>query len=245
MAGAPRLPLRLWHGLARGAGLALGLVAGGAAAECVTRAAYDGPTTRYAHGVLGDDVEYGALTLWVSQGGKRTVRLPQDRVFEDLEPRLVDVDLDGCNEVVVVESQADTGAQLAVYSGAGQKIAATPHIGTTNRWLAPIGAADFDGDGRVEIAYIDRPHLAKTLRVWRYDNGRLTEVAAAKGFSNHRIGWAYIAGGLRDCGDGPEMIVADGGWSRIRAVRFGGGQLRSRDLGAYSAGAMDAAVACK
>ncbi|WP_168797989.1 FG-GAP repeat domain-containing protein [Pacificoceanicola onchidii] len=244
MRKAPRLPLRLWRGFARGAGLSLGLWASGAAADCVSRAEYDGPTTRYAHGVLGDDVEYGALKLWV-QGLVKTVILPQDRVFEDLEPRLVDVDLDGCNDVIVVESQADRGAQLAAYAGSGEKIAATPHIGRRNRWLAPIGAADMDGDGHVEIAYIDRPHLAKTLRVWRFKDGGLTEVASAPGFTNHRIGWDYIEGGVRDCGQGPEMIVADGGWQRVIALQLEGGRLTSRDLGRYASSAVEAAMACK
>jgi hypothetical protein len=54
-------------------------------------------------------------------------------------------------------------------------LAATPHIGSANRWLAPIGAADLDGDGRVEIAYVDRPHLARTLRIWRTFTRRMRQ----------------------------------------------------------------------
>jgi hypothetical protein len=77
-------------------------------------------------------------------------------------------------------------------------------IGQRNRWLAPIGAADLDGDGRVEIAYVDRPHLARTLRVWRSrPGGTLTEIATATGLTNHRIGEAFITGGIRDARRGP------------------------------------------
>lgn len=244
-AGAPRPAWRPWRGAARGVGLALALVAGGACAEgCAEAASYGAPTDRYAHGVLGDAIEWGSLTIVSTAGRRVTVTLPSDRVFEDIAPRLVDLGLDGCQAVLVVESQAATGAQLALYDAGGDKLAATPHIGTPNRWLAPVGAADMDGDGAVEIAYVDRPHLAKVLRVWRYSAGRLTEVAAAEGFSNHRIGWDYIAGGLRDCGAGPEMVLASGDWRQVVAVRFDGALMR-RVLGTYSDDRMVRALDCR
>lgn len=122
-------------------------------------AEYARPTTRYAHGVLGDAIEYGALKI-VTASMSKTFRLPETRVFEDLAPRLVDVDLDGDNEVVVIESSLTQGARLSIYDEDGF-VAATPYIGRSNRWLAPLGAADLDGDGAIELAYIDRPHLAK------------------------------------------------------------------------------------
>jgi hypothetical protein len=108
--------------------------------------------------------------------------------------------------VVVVETDPDLGAQLAVYAlrqGALVKAAATPHIGQRFRWLAPVGVADLNGDGVTDIAYVDRPHLAKTLRVWSWAPGGLTEIAALEGVTNHRIGDEVIWGGLRDCGRGP------------------------------------------
>ena len=79
------------------------------------------------------------------------------------------------------------GARLAIY-GVGGRITANDWIGRRIRWLAPIGAADFDGNGTIEIAYVDRPHLAKTLRVWRYRTGTLTQIATRPGVTNHRIG---------------------------------------------------------
>lgn len=215
-------------------GMMLSLVAAPAApAQNITVAAYSAPTTRYAHGVLGDFIEFGALTLILENGETRTITLRHDRVFEDVAPRLIDLDGDGAPEVIVVETQKDTGAQLAIYGPDG-KIAATPHIGTANRWLAPVGAADLDGDGKIEIAYVDRPHLAKILRVWRYDAGTLTEVATAAGLTNHRIGEADIAGGIRNCEAVPEMIVADANWRRLLAVTLSGRKLTITDIGLHS-----------
>ncbi|MGR3623923.1 FG-GAP repeat domain-containing protein [Pseudophaeobacter sp.] len=247
---ARRHLLRPWSRFARRAALAVMLLVDLAAAwplaAEIRAVEFAEPTTRYPHGVLGDSVEYGSLLIhWrntndkrlrydaVARQGTTVVSLPQSRVFEDLAPRLVDLDGDGRSEVLVVESDARLGAQLAIYDQSGDKIAATPPIGTRFRWLAPIGAADLDGDGHVEIAYIDRPHLAKTLRIWRFEAGKLSQVASATGLTNHRIGEDFITSGLRDCGQGPELITVDANWQRLVASRLIAGQIQSHDIGAF------------
>jgi hypothetical protein len=128
--------------------------------------------------------------------------------------------------VVVVETDLKLGASLAVYGPKG-KIAATDFIGQRNRWLAPAGIADFDGDGRVEIAYVDRPHLLAELVFVRLEGDRLVETLRLPALTNHRIGEAVISGGVRDCGQGPELILASKDWTRLMQVR--GGQVT--DLG--------------
>lgn len=266
--GAPRLPSRVWRGLARGACLASGLWWAGAAAaqaqaaaHCVgtvEAARYTAPTDRYPHGVLGDDLEWAELQLDYratracrSGGGTLRIRLPEDLVFEDVAPRLVDLDGQGHPEIVVVESHRSRGARLAVWGIRGgeiRRVAATPFIGTRFRWLAPLDAADLDGDGAMELAYVDRPHLARTLRVWRFIAGQdaLEEVAALPGVTNHRIGEQDIAGGLRDCGTGPEMIVADASWQNVLAVRFDGSAFSQRVLGPHRGRSSFAeAMACR
>ena len=174
------------------------------------------------------------------------LRLPETRVFEDVAPRLFDVDGDDAPEVITVESDLQRGARLAIYHEGGL-LAATPFIGQRNRWLAPVGvgAADLDGDGKVELAYVDRPHLAKTLRIFRYVDGDLVHVADLPGVTNHRIGERDIAGGIRDCGQGPEMIVATADWTRLVAVTFDGNRLSARDIGPHDGRAsFAAAMAC-
>lgn len=219
-------------------------LAGAAAAQTVVSATYDEPVTRYSHGVLGDAIEWGTLRLGFDDGRALALRLPKTRVFEDLAPRLVD--LGDQVAAMVVETDLSLGARLALY-GADGLIAAGPFIGQPHRWLAPVGAADLDGDGRVEIAYVDRPHLARVLKVWRYVPGEaaLQPVAGARGFTNHRIGWDWIAGGLRDCGAGPEMVLPDADWARVMAVRLHNGALTAADLGPYDARALDRALRCQ
>ncbi|MCM2560806.1 VCBS repeat-containing protein [Lutimaribacter sp. EGI FJ00015] len=205
----------------------------------IEQAGFDAPTTHYAHAVLGDGVEYGALVLRLTDGQRVTLRFaPGTRVFEDIAPRLWDVTGDGAPEAIVVETDPARGAQLSVYGlrpdGGAAKLAATPHIGQPNRWLAPVAAADLDGDGRIEIAYVDRPHLAKRLRIWRFDGGTLRHVIDHDGLTNHKIGWDFIPGGLRDCDDGPELITADAGWQNVMATRFDGRSVSTRALAPYA-----------
>lgn len=211
----------------------------------IVQANYTQPTDRYAHGILGDAIEFGGLVLTLSDGRKRTITLPQSRVFEDVAPRLADVDADGKHEVVVVETHRDQGAQLAIYDETG-KIASTPHIGRSNRWLAPVAAADLDGDGFIELAYIDRPHLAKILRVWRFKDNALIHVADLPGLTNHRIGERDIGGGLRDCGQGPEMITASADWRHVQATVLKNGTLSTRALFPHTGRAsLNAALTCQ
>lgn len=227
-----------------GIALACALLAVPAAAE-VTSARYSQPTTRYDHGVLGDAVEWGALDLSLDDGRTLRFSLPETMVFEDLTPRLADLDGDGAPEVIVVESSVTDGARLAVWGEAG-RIAATAHYGQRNRWLAPVGAADLDGDGRVEIAYVDRPHLARVLRILRLEGGRLTELASTEGLTNHRIGDAFIQGGIAECGEGPVIFTATADWSGVAATTFSAGTLSTEVVGRYSgAGSLARAVDCR
>ena len=229
-----------------------------AAADIITAARFSLPTSRYAHGILGDAGEWGQLEIDVNPMRQRSIsntavyrettylfRLPLDHVFEDVAPRLLDVTGDGQPEVIVVETDVKRGAALAIYDSTG-KLTETPHIGHRNRWLAPIGAADFDGDGNIEIVYIDRPHLAKTLRIWRYKDGKLREIANLAGLTNHRIGERDIGGGVRSCNGAPEMVVASGDWQRVMVVGFEAGKFIARDAGPHHGrSSLNAALKCQ
>ena len=198
---------------------------------------YSGPTDAYDHGILGDAVEPTVLHGWSVVTSARcglSVAAGPGHVFEDVAPRLADLDGDGWAELIAVRTSVTKGAQLAVYGVRDEVLMlldATPYIGQPHRWLAPVGAADLDGDGTVEIAFVDRPHLARVLRVWRWTPRGLVEVAAAEGVTVHRIGETDIAGGVRDCGQGPEMVVASGDWTRLLAVRLSDGRLTARGIG--------------
>jgi len=207
----------------------------------VVLARYFGVTDTYRHGVLGDALEAEGVLVRYDNGEHvicDTVLAGPGRVFEDTAPRLADLNEDGVNEVIAVASHRSYGARLELYGYPGlgqdfQLLSHTPYIGTAFRWLAPVGVADFDNDGRLDIAYVETPHLGKTLKIVTLDGGELVEIASASGFSNHRIGEAFISGGIRDCGDGPEIVLADSAWRRVVAVRMEATKLVSRDLDAF------------
>lgn len=222
--------------------------------EGVVWAYYSNATDIYRHGVLGDVWEAGALRVLIA--GEPTIGpcedvawLEGEAVFEDTNPRIADVTGDGLNDVVVVESALDRGAQLAVYGvgdGGFGKLAATPHIGRPNRWLAPAGIADFDGDGVLDVAYVETPHIGGTLRIWSFAGGAPRQLAAARGFSNHRIGEDFITGGVRDCGEGPELVLPDDGWQSTRLVWLREGVIEAAVLADDAAPeTIAAALACE
>ncbi|MEM6617358.1 MAG: VCBS repeat-containing protein [Pseudomonadota bacterium] len=157
----------------------------------VRAAWYVGPTERYAHAVLGDGIEAAGLMVRDDNGDEQRIVLPPNAVFEDLTPRIVDLDDDGSSEIVTIRSTQSGGGAIAVYglrNGRLIEIAATPEIGIRNRWLNPAGIADFDGDGVKEVAVVRTPHIGGTLQFWSFQNGRARKVAEQFGFSNHAIG---------------------------------------------------------
>ena len=177
----------------------------------------------YGHAVLGDTPEWHGLQALRPDGSRAVLMLPPDRIFEDIAPRRAELDGDAGVEIVVVESAFDEGAALAVYELTPEGLrleARTDPIGRRNRWLAPVGIADLDGDGRIELAHVETPHIGGTLRVWRLEAGALVQVAMLPGVSNHRIGQAHIPGGIADCPGGPVMLMADARWRTGLAVRL-------------------------
>lgn len=228
--------------------LALG-VAQGLAAQDIRSAAYDTPTDLYGHGAVAQG-EWAAILIGLDDlSSERHSIAPW--VFEDTEPRLADLDGDGAPEVVTVVSREGMGAAIWVWAMTGdgpRVVARTAPIGQHHRWLAIAAVADLDGDGWTEIAYVDRPHLARILRVVtvRSEAGvwSMTEVASAPGHTNHRFGERLIEGRVSIC-DGPEMVTATADWTRWQGTRLTGGHLVTRDLGPYNgADSVHAVLAC-
>ncbi len=157
----------------------------------ITSAWYTEPTDRYPHGALGDKIEAGAMVVQDVYGHRVTVELPPDQVFEDLTPRIADLDGDGRNEVLAIRSSLRAGAAMVAYDLAGSsliEIDSTPPIGQPNRWLNVAGIADFTGDRSLDIAAVRTPHSDGTLEIVTLDRRRFRVVDREPGFSNHVFG---------------------------------------------------------
>ena len=197
------------------------------------------PTNRYPHAALGSSVHAASLHVLLAQpdGSQRALSLDltPNRVIEDRLPRLADLDGDGRDEIILVESDAKLGSSLVVYGlrlGAGARqpvlalLARSPFIGIPNRWLNPVGVADFDGDGRLDIAAVTTPHLGGVLTLYRYQPPELTPVATVPGFSNHRSGSAEqkLSAIVHRPGRRPAVILANDGLQTLQALVFEGTQ---------------------
>jgi len=188
------------------------------------------PTRRYDHGVLGDEIEAGGVRVRDRSTNTYDYVLDDRAVFEDRRVRFWDIDGDATPEMIVVQSGLETGAALVALSlrdGVLRRLAASQPIGRAYRWLNPVGAADFDGDGRIEIAAVITPHLGALLRLYRLQVGRLMPVYQAHGFSNHGIGMRTLdlAAVLDVDGDGVADIAApNAARTAMRLVSFVGGK---------------------
>lgn len=204
------------------------------------------PTSRYPHAALGSPVHAASLHVLVStlSGSMHEMiyRLPSNRVFEDRVPRLADLDGDGHDEIILVEADAIRGAAIVVFGlrsspqtgAAGQalatsaysqtlaEIARSPYAGATYRWLNPVGVADFDGDGRPDIASVTTPHIGGVLTLYHFRPPRLEAYARAMDVSNHRMGALeqQLAVIVEQVGSRPAIMVPDMQLRTLHALRW-------------------------
>lgn len=174
--------------------------------------ALSGPTDRYDHAVLGDALEASGVEAVRGDGAGSTevsdvVAVEAPDVIEAVSPMLADVDGDGALDIVVTQSNADSGARIVAYSLDGEVIAASEPIGTGNRWLNLLAVAPTGPDGAVEVIAVRTPHIGGTLEFFRDDGaGRLERVATADGYSTHVIGSRNLDLGIVTDADGDGAI---------------------------------------
>ena len=191
-----------------------------------------GPTTRYGHGILGDAIEAAGLALETRQGRRLEFRLPPDSVFEDRRVRLVRLKPGGPERLLAIRSRLRQGAALSLFAVGKEKItllAESEPFGRPNRWLNPVGVADFDGDGRREIAAVLTPHIGGTLTLYQKEGRRLVPKLWARGFSNHALGSRNLdlSAMLDANGDGvTDLAVPDDSRETLRIVTFAKGRFR-------------------
>ena len=161
------------------------------------RAWYERPTKRYDHGVLGDAIEAGSLVVVDSAGRKYEVVLSSAFVFEDITPRIADLDGDGDNEVITIRTKLNAGAAVAIYGLRNDKLvekASTTTIGSPHRWLSIAAIGNFLGRGRREIAVVKTPHIGGLLEILDLQTNRLVSIYPPQaGYSTHFIGARFVS----------------------------------------------------
>ena len=77
-------------------------------------AQYSNPTNKYTHTILGDSLEATQLVVWKNNVFYK-LDLDSNYVFEDIRPRLFDVDNDGELEFIAIRTHLDSGAGIVIY----------------------------------------------------------------------------------------------------------------------------------
>lgn len=161
------------------------------------------PTRDYVHAALGEGAHAKTVSVVERrpvQAGAGVQAVPtdvsrvaagQEAVFEDREPRLVQLTKGAVPEIVTVKSYAGRGSALAVLGkreGGWRVVAETPPVGEAQRWLNPAASADFLDVGSPQVALVRTPHADGVLQIWRFDGDRLTLAGEKAGYSNHAFG---------------------------------------------------------
>ncbi len=143
------------------------------------------PTQRYRHGILGDEIEAGAVTLLRQDdlAPIATYAVAAPAVIE--QRRVAAFPAAGRYGMLLTRSTPDAGAgvtAIALQGGKLTAVASAPPIGTRNRWLNLFAV---DGPN----AYAVRtPHLGGPLERFRIAGPRLEVTRYALGVTNHRLG---------------------------------------------------------
>jgi hypothetical protein len=203
------------------------LIATGPEGGSIAAAWYAQPTTRYRHGILGDTIEGGALQVALRSGRRLSFRLESNEVFEDIAPRIVDLNGDGEPEIVTILSSLDKGSSIAVFGLVGDALVLQDRmrsLGEPERWLNIAGIARFSGARRAEIAFVATPHDNGRLGFLRISPTRMQIVAADdSGFSNHVSGTTELrlSATVDIDGDGkPELALPSQDRKRLRIMGF-------------------------
>lgn len=143
------------------------------------------PTQRYRHGILGDEIEAGAVTL-LRQSDLSTLATLTLRAPAVIEQRRVQqFPAAGPYGMLLTVSTPSEGAGVqaaAVEGGALRVVASADPIGSGERWLNLFAAV---GDH----AYAVRtPHIRGPLERYRLEGDRLIADRYALDITNHRIG---------------------------------------------------------
>ncbi len=151
------------------------------------------PTQRYRHGILGDEIEAGAVTL-LRQDDLSPVATYQVAAPAVIEQRRIQpFPAAGPYGMLITRSTPDAGAgvtAIALRGGALTAVASAPPIGTPDRWSNLFAASG-------ENAYAVRtPHLGGPLERFRIAGARLEVSRYALGVTNHQLGSRNLDLGL-------------------------------------------------
>lgn len=181
------------------------------------------PTERYGHGILGDKIEAGGLVMY-HDGTYYPYILEDNYVFEDLAPRMIDVNADGRPELLCIRSEVNSGAALVIYELRERSIrpyAWIEEVGTRFRWLNVVAVKDLDNDDTLDLVWIQTPHIGGILKSTNIAEGKMEVLDEMGGVSNHAIGQRNLClSALVEIEGKLQMIVPNQSRSKLIYVSY-------------------------
>lgn len=150
-----------------------------------------GPSSRYPHGVLGDQLEATSFTLVETLPELRILQvtaLPENEVIEGVAPIWWDFNGDDQLEVIITISDLDLGSRIVIFDESGTRVTQGPVIGQAFRWRHQIAAAQFAPEGDVELAVVRTPHIGGVVEFYRLEGDQLSIKAEFPAVTSHMIG---------------------------------------------------------
>lgn len=151
------------------------------------------PTSRIIHGVLGDNLEAGSITVLEPAGESfepnGPIRPESGGTFEALAPLWFRPVAGEKELLAVTETTERWGSRISVYDPGGALVAAGPFIGRAQRWRHLLAAGPFGPNGEVEIAAMRTPHVGPQVEFYEIDpdSGGLDLEATGPGYPSHTI----------------------------------------------------------
>ncbi len=184
------------------------------------------PSSRYEHGVLGDELEAEGMSVLKRKNGgyilDREITPESGGVFEGIAPFWFDTE-EG-QALAITESVDGRGSRVSVYAPDGNLISAGPFFDEPQKWRHLIAAGPFGPNGETELVATRTPHLEAITEFYRLngETGDIELVATGDGYPTHTIYSRNLdaarAGDFDDDGAW-ELLAPNDNYNGLAAVR--------------------------
>lgn len=186
------------------------------------------PTTRYDHGIAGDEFEASAIALVETAPEIRaikTIPIEAPDVIEGVSVIWADIDNDGARDIIVTLSNSQSGSRIVAYLEDGTLLAESDPIGLGFRWRHQIAVAVFAPDQPPMLVDVRTPHIGGIVEFLKFKDGKLEVVYETRSFGTHTIRTrsldSALAGDFNNDGI-IELLAPDQGHSNLGIISLDG-----------------------
>jgi len=174
---------------------------------------------------LGDTIEASGFALFQTGPEIKVIAhflIPEPQVAEGIIPLWVDWNGDGEREILLTLSDADQGAQLALFAEDGRQLATSPAMGQGNRWQHQIAIAPFGPNHEIELGAVRTPHLESVVEFYQWQDNELRLMAELPGYSSHVFGSRNLDMAMAGDFDGDgrtELLIPTGDRTQLGGIQ--------------------------